>query len=65
MKHPLEMQNPGGQAGVSRDLLCSGWSHPPSTASDWQAQTLASRFCLSPSMARDLARLCFGEARND
>lgn len=58
-------QNPGVQAGASRDLLWFGWSHRPCTAPDWQAQTLASRFCLSPSMARDMARLCFGEARND
>lgn len=54
-----------GTAPASRDLLCVGWSHRVSTASDSQAQMLASRFCLSPSMARDLARLCFGEARND
>lgn len=65
MEHTPEMRNPGGQAGASRDLLCVGWSHRPSTASNSQAQMLASRFCLSPSMARDLARLCFGEARND
>lgn len=59
------MQNAGGQPGVSRDLLCVGWSHFPLTALDWRAQMLASRFCLSPWMARDLARLCFGEGRND
>jgi hypothetical protein len=62
----IKKQSRGGSsAPASRDLLSLGWSHRPSTASDWQAQTLASRFCLSPSMARDLARLCFGEARND
>lgn len=60
-----QMQNPGVLAGASRDLLCLGRSHSPSTASDWQAQTLGSRFCLSPWMARDMARLCFGEGRND
>ena len=65
MKQSLEMQNPGLAPRASRDLLCLGWSHRPSTASDSQAQMLTSRFCLSPSMARDLARLCFGEARND
>ena len=54
-----------GTAPASRDLLCPGSSQHPFTASDWQAQTLASRFCLSPSMARDMARLCFGEERND
>lgn len=55
-----QMQNPGVQARASRDLLCGGWSHPLTTASDWQAQMLASRYCLSPWMARDLAELCFG-----
>lgn len=59
-------QNRGaGTAPASRDLLCLGWSHPSLTASDWQAQTLSSRFCLSPWMARDMARLCFGEGCND
>ena len=56
------MQNPGGQAGASRNQL-DGWLHPSLTASDWQAQMLASRFCLSPSMAR--AQLCFWEGCND
>lgn len=58
-----KMQNPDWQAGASRDLLCVGWSHSPFTASEWRAQMLASRFCLSPWMARDMARLCFGEGR--
>jgi hypothetical protein len=57
-----KMQNPGWRAGASRDLLCGGWSHSPLTASEWQAQMLASRFCLSPWMARDMAFLCFGES---
>lgn len=65
MEHSPEMQNPGLAPRASRDLLSLGWSHRSSTASDSQAQMLTSRFCLSPSMARDLARLCFGEARND
>ena len=56
------MRNAGVQPGVSRNQL-RGWLHPSSTASDWQAQTLSSRFCLSPWMARDMARLCFGEGR--
>ncbi len=59
------MQNPGLAPRASRDLLCRGWSHHSLTASDWQAQTLVSRFCLSPWMARDIARLCFGEACDD
>jgi hypothetical protein len=58
--------NPAGcNGGVSRDLLCLGWSLHPSTVSDWRAQTLASRFCLSPWMARDLAALCYGEGCHD
>jgi hypothetical protein len=59
-----EMQNPGWRAGASRNQL-GGWLLPTSTGSDWRAQMLASRFCLSPWMARDMARLCFGEGRND
>ena len=63
--HSTDMQNPGGCiAGASRNQL-GGWLHSPSIASDWQAQMFASRFCLSPSMARDLAWLCFGEGRCD
>ena len=60
---PTQMQNPGVQAGASRELLYLGWSHSASIASDRRAQTLAARFCLSPWMARDMARLCFGEGR--
>lgn len=58
------MQNPGVQAGASRDCF-GGPSHHFPTASDWRAQMLASRFCLSPWMARDMARLCFGEGCHD
>ena len=58
------MQNPGLAPRASRD--CFGRpSHRLPTASDWRVQMLASRFCLSPWMARDVARLCFGEDRND
>lgn len=58
------MQNPGVPAGASRDHF--GWrSHPSLTASDLRAQILASRFSLSPWMAREVSRLCFGEAGND
>jgi hypothetical protein len=59
-----DMQNAGLQPGASRNQLV-GWLHQSSTASETQAQLLACRFCLSPWMARDMARLCFGEARND
>ncbi len=60
-----EMQNPGVQARASRDLLCVGWSHPLSTVSDWQAQTLVARFGLSPWMARSVAELHFGSGCHD
>jgi hypothetical protein len=61
----LYMQNPGdGLAGASRNQL-GRWLHCSSTARDWQAQILTSRFCLSPWMAHDVARLCFGEVCND
>ncbi len=54
------IRNAGGQPGVSRNQL-GGWLHSPSTASDWRAQMLAARFRLSPWLALDMARLCFGE----
>ena len=60
-----QMQNPGVQAGASRDQLCGQFSLTKLTALERQAQMLACRFCLSPSMARDLARLCFGEPCHD
>ena len=59
-----QMQNAGVEPGVLRNQL-GDWLPISPTASDWQAQILTSRFCLSPSMARDLARLCFGEGRSD
>lgn len=59
------MQNPGVQAGASRDLLCLGWSQTPITALDLRAQLLASRFGLSPWLAQDYAQLCFGRGFND
>ncbi len=55
-----DMQNPGGQAGASRNQL-GCWLHSPTTALDRQAQMLAARFRLSPWMARDLALLSYGE----
>lgn len=61
---PPDMQNPGEQAGASRNQL-SGWLYSPNNASDWRAQMLASRFCLSPWMERDIVRHCFGEDCND
>lgn len=60
------MQNPPGLAPrrASRNQL-GGWLHPSPTAAERQAQLLAGRFVLSPPLARDVARLCFGEACND
>ena len=59
-----EMQNPGVEAGGSLGHV-GIVSQSPTTTSDWQAQILACRFSLSPWIARDLARLCFGEGCND
>ena len=61
----LNMQKPGWQAGVSldHDLLCDGWSFSFNIASERQAQMLASRFFLSPWLAREVASLCFGEVQ--
>ena len=61
-----QMQNPGVQAGASRNQL-GGWLHftSPYIASDWRAQILASHFCLSPRVTRDMTRLCFGEGCHD
>jgi hypothetical protein len=61
---PTKMQNPGGQAGGSLDQFCTV-SPAFSTTSKLQAQFLACRFSLPPSIARDLARLCYGEGFND
>ncbi len=58
------VQNPAVQGGASRDLL-GGWSQPLNTAADWRAQLLASRFSLSPSMARQISLQVFGEAGHD
>lgn len=58
------MQNPGLSPRASRNQLVGCLQSFP-TASDKQAQMLACRFCLSPSMARDLARLCYGERSYD
>lgn len=60
-----EKQNRGAAiAPASRNQL-GGWLHNFPTASERQAQLLTRRYCLSRSMARELARLCFGEAAND
>lgn len=58
------MQNPGWQAGASRNQLGS-WLLPSLTVTDQRTQLLAGRFVLSQPLARDVAHLCFGEAHND
>ena len=58
------MRNAGVQPGVSRNQL-GGWLQPSLTASDCRAQMLTARFRLSPWLAMDMARLCFGEGCND
>lgn len=57
-------RNPGGQAGASQRRFALDM-RAPFTASDRQAQTLASRFRLTISTARALAALCYGEGRDD
>lgn len=59
-----QMQNPGCQPRASRDHFAQR-SQSSLTASELQAQFLASRFSLPPSMAREVSRLCFGEGCND
>ena len=59
-----QKRNAGVRPGVSRNQL-GGWLQRSLTASERQAQLFARRFRLSPSMAKDLARLCYGEAAND
>ena len=58
------MQNPGWQAGASRNQL-GGWLRHSPTASESQAQIVTTRFRLTPWLARDVARLCFGEGRRN
>lgn len=60
----LTKQNPSWRAGASRNQLV-GWLHHFPTASESQAQMLAGRFRLSPWLAGDIARLCYGKPAND
>lgn len=59
-----DMQNGGVRPAVLRNQL-GGWLHPSSTASERQAQLLCRCFSLSQPLARDMARLCFGEGRGN
>ena len=59
-----EMQNPGLAPRASRDHFAGG-SHLSTISWHWREQALASRFGLSPWIAREVSRLCFGESRDD
>ena len=59
-----DMQNPGRQPRASRDHFAGG-SHLLTTSWHWREQALVSRFGLSPSMAREVSWLCFGEGCDD
>lgn len=63
-RQSLKKRNPAVEGGASRNQL-GGWLQHSLTASESQAQILTRRFRLSRWMARDVARLCFGEAQND
>ena len=59
-----DMQNPGLAPRDSRNQLV-GWLHPFPTPTQRQAQMLGCRFRLTPSMARVIARHCYGEQQYD
>ena len=59
-----EMQNPGLAPRASRNQL-GCWLHPFNTQTEWRTQLLASRFGLSPAMARAVSAHFYGEGRND
>ena len=59
-----DMQNPGLQPRASRDC-CGGPSHVPTTSWHWREQVLASRFGLSPWIAREVSWLFYGEGCDD
>ena len=60
----LNKQNPGVQAGASRDLIGIS-SLITLIAPGWRWQQVATRFHLSPEMAREVSRHCDGKAEND
>lgn len=55
-----DMQNPGWQAGASRDHF-GGRSQHFNTTQRLREQAIASRYGLSPWMAREVSALVFGE----
>ena len=60
----LHMQNPGVQAGASRDPIGIR-PRNPLTAPGWRWQHIASRYRLPSSMAREVYWQCYGETRDD
>ena len=58
-------KNPGLAPRASLRNQLRRWLHKPSTSNERRAQMIATRFNLSPWLARDVAQLCFGEGRND
>ena len=54
-----EMQNPGVQAGASRNQL-GGWLRPSLTLSAYRAQHLISTYDMRPELAALVASLAFG-----
>lgn len=65
MNHQQKTRPLGGRASYVSCELLGGSSHHGSTSRDWRAQRLASRFALTPSVARLTALLAFGEVPND
>jgi len=60
----LSVQTPGLKAGGSQEDI-GIQKYQSITAAEMQTQMFAVRFCLSPWVARDLSRLCFGELCNE
>ena len=59
-----DMQNPRLAPRASRDML-GGSSHLFLTAADWRTQLIATRFRLSPNIARQVSALHYGETTRD
>ena len=58
-------KNPGWQAGVSLELSSRVWSTSLGTAADWRVQLIARRYRITPVVAQEVARLCFGDAGHE
>lgn len=55
----LHIRNPAVGGRVSSDML-AGAPLGFNTLADWRTQLIASRFCLTPTMAREVSSLLFG-----